>query len=314
MKHRIGIENPVTRFAPSPTGHLHLGHVANAVYVWGIARAIGAKVILRIEDHDRTRCRPEYEASILEDLEWLGLEPDLAPASAFRAGPCSYRQSDCDAQYREALVRLETTAGVYACDCSRKVLAARIGAGNGELRYDGYCRTRSVAHKASASLRLPLSPESVDFDALLLGPQCQEPYRQCGDLVLRDRHGCWTYQFAVTVDDWLQGVNLILRGQDLLDSTGRQIQLARMLGRDTPVRFLHHPLIAGAEGRKLSKREFAKGIRDLRAEGVSPEAVLGEAAWRTGLLPTFQPVAAGELAALFASGVPLRESGTQEPA
>ncbi len=137
------------------------------------------------------------------------------------------------------------------------------------------------------------------FDDGMLGPQGQNPARQCGDLLLKDRHGNWTYQFAVTVDDLDQRIDLVIRGQDLLESTGRQIRLARMLGRVAPATYLHHPLIRHDTGTKLSKANRDTGIRDLRAAGFSPAAVLGQAAHRAGLTDSPRDLAVQELAHFF---------------
>jgi glutamyl-tRNA synthetase/glutamyl-Q tRNA(Asp) synthetase len=136
-----------------------------------------------------------------------------------------------------------------------------------------------------------MAPGSERFDDLRLGPQEQEPARQCGDLLLRDRLGNWTYQFAVVVDDLCQGVDLVVRGEDLLDSTGRQIRLARMLGREAPPEFLHHPLILKPGGEKLSKAGRDTSVRDLRAAGATREELLGRAAAAVGLLPAPRPLA-----------------------
>lgn len=282
---------PVTRYAPSPTGYLHLGHVSNAVWTWGIARAAGGTVLLRIEDHDRGRCRPEYERAIREDLEWLGLHPDRES-----------RQSDAPEVYREALDRLGRSAGVYGCRCSRADIARRSGSqpsDGEELHYPGTCRDLGIRPREGVGARVMLSEETVGFDDLRLGPQQQTPARQCGDLLLRDATGSWTYQFCVTVDDARQGITLVIRGEDLLSSTGRQILLGTMLGREQPAAFLHHPLLVNEQGAKLSKRDRATGIRELRGAGRSPESVLGEAAWRTGLLPEPRPVGVSELPGLF---------------
>jgi glutamyl-Q tRNA(Asp) synthetase len=282
---------PATRFAPSPTGHLHLGHVSNAVWTWGIARATGGSVLLRIEDHDRGRCRPEYERAIRDELEWLGLHPDRES-----------RQSDDTGVYREALDRLHRTARVYGCRCSRADIARRTGSESpdgDELRYPGTCRALGIPPREAAGIRVVLGDETIPFDDIRLGQQQHTPARQCGDLLLRDATGNWTYQLCVTVDDARQGITLVIRGEDLLGSTGRQILLGKMLGRDHPAAFLHHPLIVNHEGVKLSKRDRATGIRELRASGRSPESVLGEAAWRTGLLPELRPLAVSELPALF---------------
>lgn len=251
----------VTRFAPAPTGYLHLGHVLNAIYVWDTARASGsdARVLLRIEDHDRARSRPEFEAALLEDLAWLGFVAE---------GPL-VRQSERDAVYERALGELRTRGLIYACECSR----SDIGSG----RYPGTCRDKRLPESAGCGLRARLDPATERFDDLRLGRQEQRPSDQCGDLLVRDRLGHWTYQFAVVVDDWLQGVNLVIRGEDLLDSTGRQIQLARLLGREHPPAFLHHELVMKSPTQKLSKSDRDTGVRDLRARGWSAEQVIAAA-------------------------------------
>jgi glutamyl-tRNA synthetase/glutamyl-Q tRNA(Asp) synthetase len=275
---------PRTRFAPSPTGYLHLGHVVNAIYVWGVARALGGRVLLRVEDHDRIRCRPEYETALLQDLAWLGFEPDdgLDPV---------LRQSDGPLTYEEALDSLRTSTEVYVCECSRKEI--------GGERYDGRCRRRALQDGPGRGIRLRLGDETEIFQDVLLGPQTQVPAEQCGDLLVRDRDGHWTYQFAVTVDDMRQDVTLVIRGGDLVSSTGRQILLARMLGRRNPPVFLHHPLIHDESGEKLSKSAGDTGVRDLRSAGVSAPDVIGMAASRIGLLSPGESVAASDVAKLF---------------
>ena len=257
-----------TRFAPAPTGHLHLGHVVSALYVWGTARREGGRVLLRIEDHDGQRSRPEYEVSILEDLAWLGFVPD-APL---------VRQSDRSGIYERALVRLREQDLVYACSCSRREIARAAGP-TPELRYQGTCASKKLPEAPGRAVRLRLERSEERFEDMLQGPQVQVPSEQCGDLLVRDRHGYWTYQFAATVDDFEQGVNVVVRGVDLLESTGRQIQLARLLGRSVPPRFMHHPLVMKSGTQKLSKADQDVGIRDLRAAGMTPGDVL-EAAGR----------------------------------
>ena len=202
----------VTRFAPSPTGYLHLGHVVNAIYVWRMAREAGGRVVLRMEDHDRIRCRPRYEVAILEDLAWLEFVPDegLRPL---------VRQSDRAQLYEEALARLRATHDVYACDCSRKQIAGE--------RYDGHCRHRGLREGAGRGLRVRIEPGCERFEDLMLGTIEEDPSEQCGDLLVRDRDGQWTYQFAVTVDDMLQEVTHVIRGADLVSSTARQLRLAQ---------------------------------------------------------------------------------------
>jgi glutamyl-Q tRNA(Asp) synthetase len=292
---------PLTRFAPSPTGYLHLGHVANAIHVWGVAQALNGRVLLRLEDHDRGRCRPEYETAILEDLEWLGLEPDLGHAGELQSGRSPFRQSDNDPRYGSALQQLGTRFSVYACDCSRKDIAGESDVPDQETRYPGHCRERNLEAREGRGIRVAMEPGTERFADMLLGGQQQDPSEQCGDLLLKDRLGNWTYQFAVTVDDLAQEVDLVIRGQDLLASTGRQIRLARMLGRSTPPAYMHHGLIRHGSGAKLSKSNGDTGVRELRAAGMSPGRVLGQAAHLTGLIDSPRELTARDLGSLFIS-------------
>jgi glutamyl-tRNA synthetase/glutamyl-Q tRNA(Asp) synthetase len=261
---------PLTRFPPTPTGYLHLGHAANAVFVWGVARALGGRVLLRLEDHDRGRCQRVYETALLEDLEWLGLEPDEGTPTELRAGPSGFRQSDCAEVYERALARLASRQPVYGCGCSQRSLAPEADVTDGvEVPYPGRCRNRGLPLGPGRGVRVPLGPGTERFEDGLLGWQEQEPETQCGDLLLRDRLGDRTYQFAVTEDDQRHGVDLVVRGADLLGPTGRQIRLARLLGRTEPPVFLHHSLAVKPSGEKLSKSSRDRGIRELRAGGRS---------------------------------------------
>lgn len=210
------------------------------------------------------------------------------------------RQSERDALYRAALARLTAAGLVYVCDCSRRRIldAAPVRAG-AELRYPGTCRARRLPESAAPMRRVRLDDGPVAFDDLRLGAQRQVPAEQCGDLLARDRDGHWTYQFAVVVDDLEQGIDVVIRGEDLLESTGRQILLGRRLGRAAPPRFLHHPLVRHADGAKLSKSNRDTGLADLRAAGWSAGRTLGEAAFRAGLLQAPRDLAAADLAGLF---------------
>jgi glutamyl-tRNA synthetase/glutamyl-Q tRNA(Asp) synthetase len=290
---------PLTRFAPSPTGYLHLGHVANAIHVWGMAQVLNGRVLLRLEDHDRGRCRAEYETAILQDLEWLGLEPDYPAAGESKRGGSPFRQSDNDARYAAALERLGTRSRVYACDCSRKDIAGDSDLADQEIPYPGRCRERNLAVQEGRGIRVRIEPGAERFTDMLLGEQQQDPQAQCGDVLLKDRLGNWTYQFAVTVDDMEQGIDLVIRGQDLLASTGRQLRLARMLGRRTPPAYLHHALIRHGSGAKLSKANRDTGVRDLRAAGMSPGSVLGQAAHLTRLIEAPLELSARDLGSIF---------------
>ena len=217
------IEAARTRYAPAPTGYLHLGHVANAIWVWGLARAAGAAVLLRIEDHDRKRCRPEYDAALLEDLAWLGFVADEGPV----------RQSDDDAPYAAALERLRAEVLVYGCDCSRTTFETW-AAGHGRRWHGpgcpGGCRERGLAGPV---LRAALGGGSERWMDALVGP-CSDDVASDGDLPIRDRDGHWTYAFSVVVDDLRQEVDLVVRGRDLLGATAVQIRLGRLLGRAVP--------------------------------------------------------------------------------
>jgi glutamyl/glutaminyl-tRNA synthetase len=240
---------------------------------------------------------------LLEDLEWLGLEPDLGTPDEFRAGSSIHRQSDARATYEAALARLGRAAVLFGCDCTRKDLARTEGdAFNEETRYAGRCRERGLEMAPGVGVRLRVEPGVERFVDGRLGPQAQEPSVQCGDLLLRDRLGQWTYQFSVVVDDLRHGVDLVVRGEDLLDSTGRQIRLGRQLGRAEPPVFVHHPLLRKPGGEKLSKAAGDTGIRELRAAGVSGAAALGRAAFLTGLLEQPEPLEPSDLANLFAAG------------
>ena len=288
----------VSRFAPAPTGYLHLGHVLNAIYVWGVTHASRGRVLLRIEDHDRQRSRPEYERAILDDLDWLGFAPDEPPIKAFRQGVCVGRQSDRQVLYQAALERLTAADLTYSCSCSRHVLRSTARPGS-EVRYPNTCSDKRLDSGVDISCRVRLAHEAVSFDDVLRGAQLQCPARQCGDMLVRDSRRNWTYQFAVTVDDLEQGVTLVVRGEDLLSSTGRQIQLGRLLGRARPPRFLHHGLIMKNPDQKLSKSDGDTNIRDLRGRGWEPGDVIGRAAWLGGLTAAPRSVTAPETVRLL---------------
>ncbi len=278
----------LTRFAPAPTGYLHLGHVVNAIHVWREARIRGGRVLLRIEDHDRERCRPEYEVALLEDLDWLGFVPDVYPTDAFRAGRCESRQSDRHEVYQQVAEGLIARGLVYACACTRKGLEKkrrRVSFSSKktpdvfsrDLPYSGTCRHLDLPFEGAVGWRVRLPPDTVTFDDRWSRVQVQTPAEQCGDMLIRDRRGNWTYQFVAAVDDHLQGITDVIRGVDLLPSTGRQILLGCLLGRGTPAAFAHHALIMKSPAQKLSKSDGDTGVRDLRASGWSVARVLNTA-------------------------------------
>ncbi len=283
----------VCRFAPAPTGFLHLGHVVNAIYVWGVTRARGGRVLLRIEDHDRQRSRPSYEDAILQDLEWLG----------FVADEEAVRQSERTAVYEDTLNKLRAAGLVYACDCSRRDLEStsegRPTSALGERRYPGTCADKRLAESPGRGVRVRLTPSVERFTDLRLGAQEQRPSDQCGDLLAKDREGNWTYQFAATMDDYVQGVTLVIRGEDLLSSTGRQLQLARLVGRTVPPAFLHHPLVMKSATQKLSKSDGDTGVRELREREWTPGDVIGHAARLVGLIDTLRSIDAADVSTLM---------------
>ena len=263
------------RFAPSPTGYLHEGHLLSALYVWAAAKKWDLSIHLRIEDHDQGRARPEYIESIYDDLEWFGFKWDSQSI-----------QSERISLYEAALVTLEKQGLVYPCYCSRKQLEEENPKSEtGEIIYQGKCRALGTAAPASAphNLRVIIPDKVITWHDMRLGDFSENPKLQCGDFPIRDREGQWTYQFAVCVDDIDEGITHIVRGEDIRSSTARQIALMRMLGRETPPLYLHHPLIVDPAGKKLSKRERAHSIRQDRDAGISPEILLGRVCHKAGL-------------------------------
>jgi glutamyl/glutaminyl-tRNA synthetase len=237
--------------------------VHNAIHVWEYARGHGGRVVLRLEDHDRQRARSEFEASIRNDLEWLGFQPDdEAP-----------RQSERDDVYRGVIQELARQGLVYGCSCSRQDIASGAETG-GERRYPGTCRTRGLGLDDGWGWRVRIEPGVEHFVDGIRGPAAQDPSRQCGDVLVRDRRGNWTYQFAAAVDDYLQDISHVIRGMDLFASTGRQIRLARLAGRTIPASFRHHGLIMRSPTQKLSKSDGDTGIGELRRRGWPADAVI----------------------------------------
>lgn len=264
--------------------------MANALWVWGLAAAIGARVLLRIEDHDRERSRSAFDAAILEDLAWLGFEPDAGPV----------RQREHPEPYDAALDLLRMHRLVYACDCTRTVFAAwanEHGRGWRGPGCPGGCRDRGLPEDDGLTLRVVLGAGAEPWSDRILGRQAGDP-SAAGDPPIRDRHGNWTYGFAVVVDDLRQSITLVVRGEDLAEATPAQIRLARLLGRREPPEFAHHPLIRKPGGAKLSKADGDTGVRDLRAAGRRPADVIGAAAAAGGLIPMARPVNPSESGAL----------------
>ena len=270
--------NGKTRFAPSPTGYLHEGHLLSALYVWAAARKWNLDIHLRIEDHDQERSRPEHIAAIREDLQWLGFKWQSESV-----------QSEHFDRFENALKKLEAQNLVYPCYCSRTELEANNPKNEyGEIIYQGKCSGESPRN-APHSLRIKIPDKVINWHDLRLGDFAENPKLQCGDFPIRDRLGCWTYQFAVCVDDIQEDITHVVRGEDLLPSTARQIALMKILGRTAPPKYLHHPLVVDASGKKLSKREKSHSIREDRESGVSPQELLGRVLFKSGLAPDSAP-------------------------
>ena len=229
------------RFAPSPTGYLHEGHLLSALYVWAASHKWNLQVHLRIEDHDRGRARDEYIRSIYEDLAWFGFRWDSQSI-----------QSERESVYRRALESLESRGLVYPCFCSRKQLEEENPKSEtGEIVYRGKCLVRREMDADASqphNLRVVIPDKVIKWHDLRLGDFAENPKLQCGDFPIRDRDGQWTYQFAVCVDDIDEGITHVVRGEDLRNSTARQIALMELLGRSTPPLYLHHGLITDPTG------------------------------------------------------------------
>ncbi len=242
------------RFAPSPTGPLHLGSLVTALASWLDARAHGGTWLVRIEDIDYPRCVPGADEDILRTLDALGLEPDEPPVW----------QSRRETYYAEAMHQLDTAGMLYPCGCSRKEIAdslVHVRERHQTLGYPGTCRHGLHGKLPRAwRVRVPDGPAArICFDDRWQGRQCQDLETEVGDFVLRRADGLWAYQLAVVADDGLQGITHIVRGADLLDSTPRQIHLQHLLGLPTPA-YLHVPVVVNAVGEKLSKQSGATAI------------------------------------------------------
>ena len=284
----ISLHKPFkTRIAPSPTGQLHLGHVLHLIYVHGLAKKLNAQIVVRIEDHDSQRCRPEHEASILQDLDWLG-SPVPEPI---------WRQSERGGIYQNHLENLMSRGLIYACVCSRKDIQHATSQDSGELTYPGTCREKNIPlNTRNSALRLKLDHQYktnnwIEFTDLFLGQQEQKNAELGGDIIIRDRYGQWTYQFSVVVDDLEQDINLVIRGRDLLASTGRQLLLRKLMApQSQPPLFAHHPLLLADDGEKLAKRRSSEAIEYLRKIGLSADDVRGLAAFMGGLIKERRPL------------------------
>ena len=269
---------------------MHLGNARTALVSWLAARAAGGRYLLRVEDLDAPRVRPGLEAQILSELRWLGLDWDEGPDVGGPAGP--YRQSERRPRYAEALDRLRARGLVYPCFCSRAEIAAAAqaphGPGDDGPRYPGTCAAlgaEEVARRSAArrpAWRLRVRPGPVAFHDGVHGAQAVDVAEATGDFVVARADGVPAYQLAVVVDDAAMGISDVVRGDDLLPSTGRQLLLYEALGLDPP-RFAHVPLVLGEDGARLAKRHGALSVGELRDRGADPRAVVALLARLSGL-------------------------------
>lgn len=291
------------RFAPSPSGRMHLGNAWSSLLAWLSVRSQGGTMVLRLEDLDRARCKPAFCAWVEEDLRWLGLDWDEGGLG----GGALYRQSLRDEAYRAALEQLAAKDLLYPCFCTRGQLHAASAPhrSDGDVIYPGTCREltdeeraeRAKMRKPAVRIRVP--DEEIGFVDRLQGAYSENLAQMCGDFILRRSDGVFAYQLAVVVDDAAMGVTEVVRGQDLLTSTPRQIYLQRLLGFDTPS-YCHVPLLCAADGRRLSKREADLTLQALRKNGVAPETIVGRLAYAAGLIDRPEPITPRELVPLYA--------------
>ena len=293
---KLAEQKTVGRFAPSPSGRMHLGNVWACLLAWLAARSAGGAVVLRLEDLDPGRCRPEYCDQVMRDLEWLGLGWDGEPVY----------QSRRTQAYAQAFQELERQGLVYPCFCTRaqRLAASAPHRSDGAVVYDGRCARLTPEQRAELSRarrpawRVRAPEKTITFRDLLQGEYGEDLKRDCGDFILRRSDGVYAYQLAVVVDDAWMGVNQVVRGSDLLSSTPRQLWLQEALGLPHPA-YGHVPLLLAPDGRRLAKRDRDQELDALKARYTAPELV-GRLAWAAGLLPEYAPAMPEELIPLFA--------------
>jgi glutamyl-tRNA synthetase len=266
---------PVGRYAPSPTGRLHLGNLRTALAAWQECRHNKGIFILRVEDLDLPRTVAGAEEKLIEDLRWLGIDWDEGPDTGGPAGP--YRQSERSEIYEAALEKLEERSLIFPCTCSRRELRAASAPHIGEEGppYPGTCRNRNPRrqenHPSGAAARLNIRGFApIEFTDLQLGLQSIELKHLCGDFIVRRRDGLWAYQLACAIDDALMGVTHVTRGADLLSSTPRQLAIIRLLHLHEP-EYTHLPLVVDEQGRRMCKRIDSCSLDSLRNAGMKPK-------------------------------------------
>ena len=283
------------RFAPSPSGRMHLGNLWSALLAWLSARSQGGEMVLRLEDLDPDRCTRAWCDQVMRDLEWLGLTWDNEPVY----------QSERTTVYAEAFHALEERGLIYPCYCTRaeRLAASAPHRSDGQTIYDGRCSRLTEGEREALSQtrrpawRVKVGQESITFCDLLQGEYKEDLKTDCGDFILRRSDGVYAYQLAVVVDDAAMGVTQVVRGSDLLSSTPRQIYLQRLLGLPQP-EYGHVPLLLAADGRRLAKRDRDQELGELQSRYTAPE-LLGRLAHLAGLIPEPAPITAQELVPLF---------------
>ena len=281
------------RYAPSPSGRMHLGNLMCCLLAWLSAKSKGGQVLLRIEDLDAVRCPRVYADAIQDDLAWLGLAADGPTPTVYQS-----ERSEIYQQYYDILLKKGL---IYPCFCSRSQLHAASAPhrSDGQVVYAGTCRGLSDAEVARRSLtrapafRVRVPDEEIAFTDGHLGRYAENLARDCGDFYLRRADGVFAYQLAVVVDDALMGVTEVVRGSDLLSSTPRQLWLYRELGLTAP-QFYHLPLLLAPDGRRLSTRDGDQSLENLRAR-YTPQEIIGKLAYVCGLQDTPAPASPQEL-------------------
>ena len=304
-KDDLAVKPLVGRFAPTPSGFLHLGNVFCSLLAWLYAKSSGGKIVLRIEDLDPQRCTRSNADQLARDLEWLGLVWD--EGAYVSSDSERYFQSQRSDVYTQYFAELQARKLIYPCFCSRAELHAAEAPhlSDGRVLYAGTCRhlteaeRMAKAQKRAPAYRLQVENAPISFRDGHYGPQSFNLAEESGDFIVRRSDGVFAYQLAVTIDDALMGVTQVVRGCDLLSSTPMQLYIYRLLGFDPPS-FCHIPLLVDATGRRLSKRDGDLELAALRKHYGSPESIIGLLAYLAGQIDKPEPLRVDDLLPIFA--------------
>lgn len=287
-----------SRFAPSPTGKIHLGNVWVAFLNWLWTRQHKGKIVLRIEDIDRVRSRGEYVSALMRDLSWLGLDWDEGPGKEYSYGWTV--QSQRSTFYKSILLRWKEAGEIYPCYCARsriRQIASAPHPGEAAPVYDGHCRNLTAEERAKEtkkpSWRIRMEDTDLSFSDMFRGRQIGTLHAGADDFVLRRADGMMSYQLAASADDGAMGITHVFRGEDLLASTFDQIYLLKKLGYSVPI-YGHLPLLTDREGVRLSKRQHGITIEELRQSGITPGRIIGQILFWAGAIETPLSVTAAE--------------------